>query len=50
MQLTAVRPWPELRPDKEFFWVFESNSRLPAADTSTVAPSGCSKLIIQGSK
>jgi AraC-like DNA-binding protein len=46
MRLTFVRPWQELRPYIESFWVFESDSGLPAADTSIAAPNGCAKLII----
>ena len=46
MRLTFVQPRPELRPHIESFWVFESETGLPAADTSVAAPNGCAKLII----
>jgi AraC-like DNA-binding protein len=46
MRLTFVQPRPELRPYIESFWIFESASGLPAADTSIAAPNGCAKLII----
>jgi AraC-like DNA-binding protein len=46
MRLTFVRPWRQLCPYIQSFWVFESGSGLPAADTSIAAPNGCSKLIV----
>lgn len=46
MRLTFVQPWPQLRPYIESFWIFESESGLPSADTSIAAPNGCAKLII----
>ena len=46
MNITFVRPSPELRPYIESFWVFESPNGFPATDSSVVAPNGCSKLII----
>ena len=46
MRLTFVQPRPELRPFIESFWIFESASGLPAAETSIAAPNGCAKLII----
>jgi AraC-like DNA-binding protein len=46
MRLTFVQPRAQLRPYIESFWIFESASGLPAADTSIAAPNGCAKLII----
>lgn len=46
MRLTFVQPLRELRPFIESFWVFESDSGLPAADASIAAPNGCAKLVI----
>lgn len=46
MRISFVQPRPELRPYIESFWVFESHSGMPSADTSMAAPNGCPKLII----
>ena len=46
MRISFVQPRPELRPYIESFWVFESQSGMPPADTSMAAPNGCPKLII----
>lgn len=46
MEISFVKPHPELRPYIESFWVLESPAGLPPSATSIAAPNGCSKLII----
>jgi AraC-like DNA-binding protein len=45
MQLSFLRPRPELQPYVEVLWLFESANGLPPEHQSLAAPNGCPKLI-----
>ena len=46
MNVTFIKPRPELASHIESLWIFDSATGFPATDRSIVAPNGCSRLII----
>jgi len=46
MNISFIKPRPELDPYIESFWVCESATGMPLMDRNLAAPNGCAKLII----
>lgn len=46
MKVSFIKPRQELWPYIESFWVCESATGMPLADSNLAVPNGCSKLII----